>query len=137
MVFCCGQVSDTPPEGEDEGSGLSEGSGKFEGSGLFEGSGEEVEGSGLNGGGDEEEEEEVMLYFYLEESTGYMQPTLAFLAMLHTIIAFICIIGYNCLKVHKAQKKGKKIFNLLYFRDLFQTFDSEQALFLSDPTGDL
>lgn len=101
MVFCCVQVSDTPPEGKDEGSGLSEGSGKFEGSGLFEGSGEEVEGSGLNGGGDEEEE--VMLYYYLEESTGYMQPTLAFLAMLHTIISFICIIGYNCLKVHKAQ----------------------------------
>ena len=40
------------------------------------------------------------IYFYLEESTGYMQPTLAFLAALHTVISFICIIGYNCLKVH-------------------------------------
>lgn len=96
-------MSNTPPEWEDEdGSGLSEGSGKFEGSGLFEGS-EEVEGSGLNEGGGEDEEEEVLLYYYLEESTGYMQPTLAFLAMLHTIISFICIIGYNCLKVLKAQ----------------------------------
>lgn len=74
----------------------------FEGSGLFEGSGDEAEGSGADGGG-EEDEEDVLLYFYLEESTGYMQPTLAFLAILHTVISFICIIGYNCLKVCHAQ----------------------------------
>lgn len=92
-------MSETPPDGDDmEGSGLSEGSGMFEGSGLFEGSGEEVEGSGISEGGDEDEED-VPIYFYLEESTGYMQPTLAFLAALHTVISFICIIGYNCLKV--------------------------------------
>lgn len=93
------QVSDTPPEGEElEGSGLSEGSGIFEASGLFEGSGEEAEGSGLSEDG-EESDEDMPIYFYLEESTGYMQPTLAFLAALHTVISFICIIGYNCLKV--------------------------------------
>ncbi|KAG7217309.1 hypothetical protein INR49_027853 [Caranx melampygus] len=28
-----------------------------------------------------------------------MQPTLSFLAILHTVISFICIIGYNCLKI--------------------------------------
>lgn len=99
-------MSDTPPEGEEmEGSGL-EGSGMFEGSGLFEGSGEEVEGSGIGEGGDEDEED-VPIYFYLEESTGYMQPTLAFLAALHTVISFICIIGYNCLKVWQAHCKKK------------------------------
>lgn len=92
-------MSETPPEGEElEGSGFSEGSGLFGGSGLFEDYGEETEGSGMNEGGDEEEED-VPVYFYLEESTGYMQPTLAFLAVLHTVISFICIIGYNCLKV--------------------------------------
>lgn len=72
----------------------------FEASGLFEGSGEEAEGSGMSDGGDESEED-MPIYFYLEESTGYMQPTLAFLAALHTVISFICIIGYNCLKVEK------------------------------------
>lgn len=95
------QVSDTPPDGEEsEGSGLSEGSGIFEASGLFEGSGEEVDGSGLSEGG-EQNDDDMPIYFYLEESTGYMQPTLAFLAALHTVISFICIIGYNCLKVEK------------------------------------
>lgn len=85
-----------PKEEEMEGSGLYEGSGMFEGSGLFEGSGE-AEGSGMDGG--DEDEEDVPIYFYLEESTGYMQPTMSFLAILHTVISFICIIGYNCLKV--------------------------------------
>lgn len=88
-----------------EGSGLAEGSGMFEGSGLFEGSGDDGEGSGMGEGGDEDEED-VPIYFYLEESTGYMQPTMAFLAILHTIISFICIIGYNCLKVRHAQSKN-------------------------------
>lgn len=96
-------MSETPPEADDlEGSGLSEGSGMFEGSGLFEGSGEEAEGSGMGEG--DEDEEDVPVYYYLEESTGYMQPTLSFLAILHTVISFICIIGYNCLKVQWAQK---------------------------------
>lgn len=100
-------MSDSPPEGEElEGSGLAEGSGMFEGSGLFEASGDDGEGSGFGEGG-EEDEEDVPIYFYLEESTGYMQPTLSFLAILHTVISFICIIGYNCLKVRQQRWKRK------------------------------
>lgn len=100
-------MSDTPPEFDElEGSGLAEGSGMFEGSGLFEASGDDGEGSGFGEGG-EEDEEDVPIYYYLEESTGYMQPTLSFLAILHTVISFICIIGYNCLKVRQ-QRWGKK-----------------------------
>lgn len=77
-----------------------EGSGMSEGSGLFQGSGEEAEGSGMDEGGEEgEEEESGPVYFFLEESTGYMQPTMSFISVLHTVISFICIIGYNCLKV--------------------------------------
>lgn len=40
-------------------------------------------------------------YFVLEESSGYMEPSLLFLAVAHTIISFCCIIGYNCLKVEQ------------------------------------
>ncbi len=69
----------------------------FEGSGLSECSGEDFEGSAGEDGGDDDEGGPV--YFFLEESTGYMQPTLSCLAIVHTIIAFITIIGYNCLKV--------------------------------------
>lgn len=39
------------------------------------------------------------VYFVLEESSGYMEPSLHFLAAVHTIISFCCIIGYCCLKV--------------------------------------
>lgn len=111
------QVSDTPPEGDDlEGSGLAEGSGMFEGSGLFEGSGDDGEGSGFDEGG-EEDEEDVPIYYYLEESTGYMQPTLSFLAILHTVISFICIIGYNCLKVR--QERGTREVDLFLKTKMF------------------
>lgn len=88
------QVSDTPPITDEF-----DGSGMFEGSGLFEGSGEDFEGSGGEDGGGDDDDEEGPVYFFLEESTGYMQPTLACLAIVHTIIAFLSIIGYNCLKV--------------------------------------
>ena len=87
------QVSDSPPGEEFEGSGV------FEGSGLFGDPGEDPEGSGAEDGMGGDDEAEGPVYFFLEESTGYMQPTLSFLAILHTVIAFICIIGYNCLKV--------------------------------------
>ncbi|KAG7271671.1 hypothetical protein CRUP_022288, partial [Coryphaenoides rupestris] len=88
-------------EEEMESSGMFEASGVFEGSGLFQGSGggEAAEGSGMEDAGGEEEY--VPVYFYLEESTGYMQPTMSFLSVLHTVISFICIIGYNCLKREK------------------------------------
>ncbi len=37
--------------------------------------------------------------FVLEESSGYMEPMLRILAVMHTVISFFCIIGYYCLKV--------------------------------------
>ncbi|CAB1315998.1 unnamed protein product [Coregonus sp. 'balchen'] len=123
-------VSDSPPgEGDEvEGSGMFEGSGVgalFEGSGLFEGSAEEMEGSGGEEGGDEEEEEGPV-YFFLEESTGYMQPTLTFLAALHTVIAFLCIIGYNCLKIPLVIfKREKELARKLEFDGLYITEQPE------------
>ncbi|XP_071024256.1 ryanodine receptor 1-like isoform X2 [Oncorhynchus clarkii lewisi] len=125
------KVSDSPPgEGDEvEGSGMFEGSGVgalFEGSGLFEGSAEEMEGSGGDEGGDEEEEEEGPVYFFLEESTGYMQPTLTFLAALHTVIAFLCIIGYNCLKIPLVIfKREKELARKLEFDGLYITEQPE------------
>lgn len=37
--------------------------------------------------------------FVLQESTGYMLPTLRFLAVFHTVISLLCLVGYYCLKV--------------------------------------
>uniref|UniRef100_H3CXC1 Ryanodine receptor 1 n=1 Tax=Tetraodon nigroviridis TaxID=99883 RepID=H3CXC1_TETNG len=110
------RVSDTPPEGEElEGSGLSEGSGIFEASGLSR-------SSGLK-----ENDEDMPIYFYLEESTGYMQPTLAFLAALHTVISFICIIGYNCLKIPLVIfKREKELARKLEFDGLYITEQPEE-----------
>ncbi|KAG7277444.1 hypothetical protein CRUP_016347 [Coryphaenoides rupestris] len=39
--------------------------------------------------------------FILEESTGYMEPSLCLLAITHTLVSFCCIIGYYCLKREK------------------------------------
>lgn len=104
------QVSDTPPGDEEL-----EGSGVFEGSGLFEGSGEQMDSSGAEDMlGDDDEDEDAPVYYFLEESTGYMQPTLAFLAIIHTIISFICIIGYNCLKVQYTEHVSKS-WRLYYY----------------------
>lgn len=47
----------------------------------------------------EEEEEGALEYFILQESTGYMAPALRCLAILHTIISFLCVVGYYYLKV--------------------------------------
>lgn len=47
----------------------------------------------------EEDEEEAMVFFVLQESTGYMAPTLRALAIVHTIISLVCVVGYYCLKV--------------------------------------
>jgi len=61
---------------------------------------EEEEGSW---GGEEEEgdeDDEGLEYFILQESTGYMAPTLTFLAITHTIISLLCVFGYYCLKVY-------------------------------------
>lgn len=37
--------------------------------------------------------------FVLQESTGYMLPALRFLAIFHTVISLVCLVGYYCLKV--------------------------------------
>lgn len=105
-------MSDTPP-GEEE----FEGSGLFEGSGIFEGSGTEEDGSGLDDGG-EDDDEEGPLYYFLEESTGYMEPAMAFFGIVHTIISFLCIIGYNCLKVCErfAFLYSKKVLGVCFHR---------------------
>ena len=58
-------------------------------------------------GGDGGEEEPSVVYYCLEESTGYMQPALRALAVAHTIVAFLCIIGYNCLKVRPPKTPPK------------------------------
>lgn len=47
-----------------------------------------------------EDDDKGIVYFVLEESSGYMEPALRFLAVAHTIISFCCIIGYYCLKVN-------------------------------------
>lgn len=47
-----------------------------------------------------EDDKEGTVYFVLEESSGYMELALHFLAVAHTVISFCCIIGYYCLKVH-------------------------------------
>ncbi|KAM7374309.1 hypothetical protein PAMP_006975 [Pampus punctatissimus] len=74
----------------------------------------------------DEDEEDVPVYFYLEESTGYMQPTLSFLAALHTIISFICIIGYNCLKIPLVIfKREKELARKLEFDGLYITEQPE------------
>ena len=53
--------------------GLS-GAGSGGGSGWGSGAGEEAEG----------DEDENMVYYFLEESTGYMEPALRCLSLLHT-----------------------------------------------------
>ncbi|KAM9452628.1 LOW QUALITY PROTEIN: ryanodine receptor 1-like [Salvelinus alpinus] len=118
-----------------EGSALFEGSAAFEGSGLFEGSGAVDEGGsgidpfddgGDDDGGDDDDEEEGPFFFYLEESTGYMQPCLSMLAITHTVIAFLCIIGYNCLKVPLVIfKREKELARKLEFDGLYVTEQPE------------
>lgn len=51
------------------------------------------------------EEEDALEYFVLQESTGYMAPTLRCLAILHTIISFLCVVGYYYLKVQELLHK--------------------------------
>ncbi|KAK5882619.1 hypothetical protein CesoFtcFv8_021185 [Champsocephalus esox] len=61
-------------------------------------------------------------YFVLEESSGYMEPSLLFLAVAHTIISFCCIIGYNCLKVPLVIfKREKEVARKLEFDGLYVT----------------
>uniref|UniRef100_A0A8K9V6N9 Ryanodine receptor 2 n=1 Tax=Oncorhynchus mykiss TaxID=8022 RepID=A0A8K9V6N9_ONCMY len=64
----------------------------------------------------------VSVHFVLEESTGYMEPTLRILAILHTVISFCCIIGYYCLKVPLVIfKREKEVARRLEFDGLYIT----------------
>ncbi|MXQ96134.1 hypothetical protein E5288_WYG020199 [Bos mutus] len=113
------KVSDSPPGEDDmEGSaagGLS-GAGSGGGSGWGSGAGEEAEG----------DEDENMVYYFLEESTGYMEPALRCLSLLHTLVAFLCIIGYNCLKVPLVIfKREKELARKLEFDGLYITEQPE------------
>ncbi|XP_072481376.1 ryanodine receptor 3 isoform X5 [Notamacropus eugenii] len=62
-----------------------------------------------------------ILLFY-KESTGYMAPTLRALAIIHTIISFVCVVGYYCLKVPLVVfKREKEIARKLEFDGLYIT----------------
>ncbi|KAK2879234.1 hypothetical protein Q8A67_020025 [Cirrhinus molitorella] len=78
---------------------------------------------------EEEEDEGVMEYFVLQESTGYMAPTLRFLAVMHTVISFLCVLGYYYLKVPLVVfKREKEIARKLEFDGLYiteQPFDDD------------
>uniref|UniRef100_A0A8B9RNK7 Ryanodine receptor 3 n=1 Tax=Astyanax mexicanus TaxID=7994 RepID=A0A8B9RNK7_ASTMX len=69
-----------------------------------------------------EEEDGGVEYFVLQESTGYMAPTLRFLAVLHTLISFLCVVGYYYLKVPLVVfKREKEIARKLEFDGLYIT----------------
>ncbi|XP_037096863.1 ryanodine receptor 3-like isoform X3 [Syngnathus acus] len=71
---------------------------------------------------EEEEEDNSLEYFILQESTGYMAPTLRCLAILHTIISFLCVVGYYYLKVPLVVfKREKEIARKLEFAGLYIT----------------
>uniref|UniRef100_A0A672KZ94 Ryanodine receptor 3 n=1 Tax=Sinocyclocheilus grahami TaxID=75366 RepID=A0A672KZ94_SINGR len=71
---------------------------------------------------EEEEDEGVLEYFVLQESTGYMAPTLRFLAVMHTVISFLCVLGYYYLKVPLVVfKREKEIARKLEFDGLYIT----------------
>ncbi|KAM8737289.1 ryanodine receptor 3 isoform 1-T1 [Acanthopagrus schlegelii] len=70
----------------------------------------------------EEEDEGALEYFVLQESTGYMAPALRCLAILHTIISFLCVVGYYYLKVPLVVfKREKEIARKLEFAGLYIT----------------
>ncbi|XP_023378135.1 ryanodine receptor 2, partial [Pteropus vampyrus] len=62
------------------------------------------------------------VHYVLEESSGYMEPALRILAVLHTAISFCCIIGYYCLKVPLVIfKREKEVARKLEFDGLYIT----------------
>lgn len=64
---------------------------------------EEADEDDENTWGDEGDDENTLFdmdEFVLQESTGYMLPALRFLAIFHTVISLVCLVGYYCLKVH-------------------------------------
>ncbi|KAI4802127.1 hypothetical protein KUCAC02_019985, partial [Chaenocephalus aceratus] len=60
--------------------------------------------------------------FVLQESSGYMLPTLRFLAVFHTVISLVCLFGYCFLKVPLVVfKREKEIARKLEFDGLYIT----------------
>ncbi|KAG7228617.1 hypothetical protein INR49_013303 [Caranx melampygus] len=59
---------------------------------------ESVYSKEVDSAAEDDDGDESRVFFVLEESSGYMEPSLRFLAIAHTIISFCCIIGYYCLK---------------------------------------
>ncbi|CAB1413977.1 unnamed protein product [Pleuronectes platessa] len=60
--------------------------------------------------------------FVLQERSGYMLPTLRFLAVFHTVISLVCLVGYYYLKVPLVVfKREKEIARELEFDGLFIT----------------
>ncbi|XP_068576132.1 ryanodine receptor 2 isoform X5 [Cebidichthys violaceus] len=83
-----------------------------------EGVASSVDSDGLNSSGSDDNRGRD--YFVLEESSGYMEPSLHFLAVAHTIISFCCIIGYYCLKVPLVIfKREKEVARKLEFDGLY------------------
>uniref|UniRef100_A0A8C5ALD5 Ryanodine receptor 2 n=1 Tax=Gadus morhua TaxID=8049 RepID=A0A8C5ALD5_GADMO len=81
---------------------------------------EEMEGRAAEEG--REAPRPVTVHFVLEESSGYMEPTLRILAIMHTVISFFCIIGYYCLKVPLVIfKREKEVARKLEFDGLYIT----------------
>ncbi|XP_061645502.1 ryanodine receptor 2-like isoform X2 [Phyllopteryx taeniolatus] len=68
------------------------------------------------------EGDEGGVYYVLEESSGYMEPSLHLLAVAHTLISFCCIMGYYCLKVPLVIfKREKEVARRLEFDGLYVT----------------
>nr|XP_019953023.1 PREDICTED: ryanodine receptor 3 [Paralichthys olivaceus] len=87
---------------------------------------EEVDDETTWGGDEEEGDDENTLFdmdeFVLQESTGYMLPTLRFLAIFHTVISLVCLVGYYYLKVPLVVfKREKEIARKLEFDGLYIT----------------
>ncbi|XP_058255380.1 ryanodine receptor 3 isoform X5 [Hemibagrus wyckioides] len=89
---------------------------------FYKVTGEESEEVDSWTGRSEEEDESAIEYFILQENTGYMAPTLRCLAVLHTIISFLCVVGYYYLKVPLVVfKREKEIARKLEFDGLYIT----------------
>ncbi|XP_078131521.1 ryanodine receptor 3 [Sander vitreus] len=85
---------------------------------------EEVDEESTWAGEDEDDVDTLfdMDEFSLQESTGYMLPTLRFLAIFHTVISLVCLVGYYCLKVPLVVfKREKEIARKLEFDGLYIT----------------
>ncbi|XP_054910408.1 ryanodine receptor 3 isoform X2 [Poeciliopsis prolifica] len=88
------------------------------------GEAEEEEEDEENSWGEDDDENTLfdMDEFVLQESTGYMLPTLRFLAVFHTVISLLCLFGYYCLKVPLVVfKREKEIARKLEFDGLYIT----------------